>query len=676
MNKTIFKKTLAVILLSMLVICFCVPSFTQASQVQNENSACTQHNPEIDEPSETKTPELTQQQSIYNSSDTAEQPFITESPNMTDQQSETPLPSETAELVDDEQPQATAVPSSSPKEIVSPTNSISKSVKGTRDISNEAVYLLTLTPDKINSGGVSILRLEFNDTKIKIQSGDYITVTWPRTGEATIGSYSNTIKLYIKGIYVADVVITPRNATITFFDTINNISEIEGWVEFEIWGINSKDTTLASDVIATVTAGTLTADLTIHKDAPQDPEPGGDTPGFYIKLGGLNAEKERDITWHLFFNDGYYEVREPVIVEDYIQPGHSYIENSMTIAITGPSESAHNYGDKIQQFLDDFPGTSIDIDAEKSTIKIILSPEAITNKKLSITYHTYITRPTQEIFYNNTLAWYDAIGYKKVEGIEVNHSARNAYAGAGIIGVLKGELKIYKSTQLYGLPIQGVVFELTREDGEIIADGKTTITLTTDENGIASIKDLKSGVYLVKEISAPEWIEFDPLTAQTYKFTISDTDTEGVLLEIKNEIVSTDITVIKKWEDNDDFNGLRPEKIIVQLIANNVIVDTVELNDINGWSYTFEDIPAYDNGEKITYTVNEIDVDRYNKTISGNESEGFTITNTLDYHGFELPATGGIGILPQILAGTLLLICCMTIIIYVPSNAKRQDKKH
>ena len=67
------------------------------------------------------------------------------------------------------------------------------------------------------------------------------------------------------------------------------------------------------------------------------------------------------------------------------------------------------------------------------------------------------------------------------------------------------------------------------------------------------------------------------------------------------EVETTEISVEKVWEDNNDINGLRPESITVELLANGVAIDEIELSEANGWKHTFTDLPV-----EAAYTVAEV----------------------------------------------------------------------
>lgn len=103
-------------------------------------------------------------------------------------------------------------------------------------------------------------------------------------------------------------------------------------------------------------------------------------------------------------------------------------------------------------------------------------------------------------------------------------------------------------------------------------------------------------------------------------------------IKFGTEEPTTEVSVEKKWDDNDDEKKIRPESITVNLIANyngkEYKVDSVVLNKDNDWKHTFKDLPTVNDGKTITYTVKEEAVKGYKSELSGSEKEGYTITNT------------------------------------------------
>ena len=88
---------------------------------------------------------------------------------------------------------------------------------------------------------------------------------------------------------------------------------------------------------------------------------------------------------------------------------------------------------------------------------------------------------------------------------------------------------------------------------------------------------------------------------------------------------TTDIEIVKIWDDNDNADGNRPASITVRLYAGGVEVKSRELTAANGWRTKFGELPKFVNGHPIHYSVMEDPVEWYTTEI-----RGFTITN--HYH--------------------------------------------
>lgn len=91
----------------------------------------------------------------------------------------------------------------------------------------------------------------------------------------------------------------------------------------------------------------------------------------------------------------------------------------------------------------------------------------------------------------------------------------------------------------------------------------------------------------------------------------------------------TSVSVKKEWYDSNNKDGKRPDSVTVHLFADGEDTNkTVELNADNNWNGSFTDLDSKKSGKAITYTVQEDKVDGYDASISGNATDGFTITNT------------------------------------------------
>ena len=91
----------------------------------------------------------------------------------------------------------------------------------------------------------------------------------------------------------------------------------------------------------------------------------------------------------------------------------------------------------------------------------------------------------------------------------------------------------------------------------------------------------------------------------------------------------TSVTVTKSWKDSDDQDGIRPNSITVELVANGTATgETLVLTDNNNWNGTFTELDKYAEGVEIVYTVRELTVAGYDTVITGTQTEGYVITNS------------------------------------------------
>ena len=165
---------------------------------------------------------------------------------------------------------------------------------------------------------------------------------------------------------------------------------------------------------------------------------------------------------------------------------------------------------------------------------------------------------------------------------------------------------------------------------ELYADGDPTgITYTTDAD-----KDWKYTFTNLDVYKGGNKIKY---TVREHAFEnqdLYDTDYDDDKLTVINshEVKSKEISVKKVWKDDDNKYG-RPGSVKVTLygkVAGENVIEPQEetLSNDNNWTYTFKDLPTYKDGKLITYSVDEANVLDYSKAITGNETEGFVITNT------------------------------------------------
>ena len=166
-------------------------------------------------------------------------------------------------------------------------------------------------------------------------------------------------------------------------------------------------------------------------------------------------------------------------------------------------------------------------------------------------------------------------------------------------------------------------------------DGKrpesVTVRLYADgtavEGKVATLSEENKWTYTfedLQELTAGEAIVYtvveDDIGVEGYSATYKD----GVVTNTYDPETTT-VTVTKTWEDATNQDGIRPDKITVQLFANDDAepVKEAEITAEDGWTYTFEGLDANRAGEPITYSVKEVPVEGYESVV-----DGYTITNT------------------------------------------------
>ncbi len=122
--------------------------------------------------------------------------------------------------------------------------------------------------------------------------------------------------------------------------------------------------------------------------------------------------------------------------------------------------------------------------------------------------------------------------------------------------------------------------------------------------------------YTIKEV-------VDASTAADYESVVN-----GYNVTNTHNPEKTEVSVKKEWIDEDNQDGKRPASVTVDLLAGGTQVDSVELNEQNGWMHTFKDLDKYKNGQPIAYTVSEEAVTDYSTKITGTIESGYTITNS------------------------------------------------
>ena len=124
---------------------------------------------------------------------------------------------------------------------------------------------------------------------------------------------------------------------------------------------------------------------------------------------------------------------------------------------------------------------------------------------------------------------------------------------------------------------------------------------------------------------------YDLGVAQTTLLITGNTATRGGGIGANGGIVigrdeRVSVSVKKVWAD---AAVARPEKVTVNLLNGDAVIDSIELSEENGWAGSFNDLPKYAlDGSEAEYTVAEVPVDGFTSEVTGDMAGGFTVTNT------------------------------------------------
>ncbi|MBR6950390.1 MAG: Cna B-type domain-containing protein [Oscillospiraceae bacterium] len=357
-----------------------------------------------------------------------------------------------------------------------------------------------------------------------------------------------------------------------------------------------------------------------------------------------------------------------------VEPGtYTYVISEVPGSTEGYNEG-YTYDDTV--YTVEFVVTTAEDNSLVMTTKV--NGEEV--KELTAQYVTFTNRfeePTVDI--SGTKTWNDADDQdgKRPESITINLLADGEKVDSVTVTEADGWKFEFKGVPKYNEDFEEIVYTITEEtvdgyeteitdfdvtnthdpekvdvsiakvwDDNDDQDGKRpeslTVTLSNgDKVTLNEENEWKATIEGLPRFEKGEEIKYTWTEASVDGYELTDTTVEEYLTTLTNTHTPevTKVEVTKVWTDADDKDGIRPDSVTINLLADGKETGaSVTLNKDNSWKGTFINLPKYADGKEIEYTISEVAVEGYTTTISGSAASGFTVTNV--HVPDDTPSTG------------------------------------
>ena len=213
---------------------------------------------------------------------------------------------------------------------------------------------------------------------------------------------------------------------------------------------------------------------------------------------------------------------------------------------------------------------------------------------------------------------------EKVPGYELSHDENNRYILVNTHNLNQKEITVNKvwddDDNIDGLRPSEIQVQLIGKVGDKVVVEKEPETIKADQDGKwtytwTELNEFYQGseiVYSVKEVTDVKEYSV-AYTNEDNIYTITNT----------HKHVTIDVVGTKTWDDADDNDGLRPEEITINLLANGEKIDKRTVSEADDWTYSFTGLPKYTDGKENEYTIEEVSVEGYTSVL-----DNYDITNT------------------------------------------------
>ena len=264
----------------------------------------------------------------------------------------------------------------------------------------------------------------------------------------------------------------------------------------------------------------------------------------------------------------------------------------------------------------------------KVNVKLLADGEVIQTKELNTSNNWTYTftdlnkkKGNKDIVYSvdeeNVTGYVKTISGNSTNGFTINNKAN--FGGFKVTKKTAGENQDTLST--FGITITLSDKTINGTYGDItFENGVSHISLKNNETKTASNLPESITINIVED----DYSEYEySSNISLNNFKIEKDKTKDTIITNTHTQEKINIKVNKVWNDNNNQDGIRPNKVKVNLYADGTKVDTEEFET----NYTFTNLPKKNGNKIIKYTISEENITNYTPTITGNVTSGFTITN-------------------------------------------------
>ena len=485
-------------------------------------------------------------------------------------------------------------------------NSISKNNSSPSAYNKGTNVDITITNQRsstkeISGGGTTEFSFDFS-VPDSAKSGDTTTISLPDQLDFQRSQKFNIYAPDGKTVVATAVIDKPsKSLVLTYTDYVDSHDSISGHIDMQVTAATSeinKEETIPAEI--KINGHTVTIDSSGIKHIPSK----GDTATDFWKYGYVDYDKN-EVVYHVNINASMQSVSNVVISDSLASDGFSYVPGSFSISKGNWERNSENYW-TLSNPQDVTNQYNIDINSSNSAYTVELGN---ISEGYAIVYRVKSNHP----LLNGELVEND-VSYKSNKKVINSSINRVLYQEAnGKANGYNYSLTINKEDES-GAPLANAVFSVIRKSTNGVVG-----TITTGPDGKGTIYGLLKDDYIIRETSAPSGYTL----AKDVTVSADSFDSKGATATITDKKAVTTVSGTKTWKDNDDQDGKRPDSIKVNLLANGKVVQSKTVKASDNWKYSFTNLPEFENGKKISYTITEDQVKDYSTTV-----DGYNLTNS------------------------------------------------